>query len=71
MNANLQIRGDYTRVASAEDIPHNRGVTVDANGIKITISNTRGEFYAPSSRYPRQNASLCKAGGEKVNAEHA
>jgi len=70
MSAESQIKDDYTKVASVEDIPRGRGIAVNANGIEIAIFNVKGEFHALSNRCPHQNAPLYKAGEEKINAEH-
>ena len=61
---------EYTRIAELEEIPRGKGIGVDVNGIEIAVFNVDGELYAISNRCAHQRAPLCKAGEEKINAEH-
>ncbi|SEH64210.1 nitrite reductase (NADH) small subunit [Halopenitus malekzadehii] len=67
----LKIDGDeYIKTAQTEEIPEGRGIAIDVDGIEIAIFNADGEFYAISNRCSHQSAPMCKAGEEKINAEH-
>jgi len=62
---------EYTKVAEVGEIPEGRGIGVDVGGIEIAVFNVGdGEYYAISNRCSHQQAPLCKAGEEKINAEH-
>ena len=61
---------DYIKIAEVEEIPRGKGIGVDVNGIEIAIFNVKDDFYAISNRCAHQRAPLCKAGEEKINAEH-
>ena len=61
---------DYTKVAEVGDIPEGRGIGVDVGGIEIAVFNADGEYYAISNRCAHQQAPLCKAGEDKINADH-
>ncbi|MFB6197881.1 MAG: Rieske (2Fe-2S) protein [Halobacteriaceae archaeon] len=66
-----QIDGDeYVKAAGTEAIPEGRGIAVNVNGIEIAVFNAGGEFYAISNRCSHQHAPMCKAGEEKINADH-
>lgn len=66
-----QIDGDeYVKAARTDDIPQGRGIAVDIDGIEIAVFNASGEFYAISNRCSHQHAPMCKAGEEKINADH-
>ena len=61
---------EWTKVAEVGDIPAGRGIGVDVDGIEIAIFNADGDYYAISNRCSHQRAPMCKAGEEKINAEH-
>ena len=61
---------DYTKVAEVGEIPNERGIGVDIDGIEIAVFNADGEYYAISNRCSHQQAPLCKAGEEKLNPEY-
>lgn len=61
---------DWTKVAEIDEIEPGRGLGIDVRGIEIAVFNTDGEFYAIANRCAHQQAPLCKAGEEKINAEH-
>jgi nitrite reductase (NADH) small subunit len=61
---------EYIKIATTEEIPRGKGIGVDVNGIEIAVFNVEEEFYAISNRCAHQRAPLCKAGEEKINAEH-
>lgn len=61
---------DYIKIAQIDEIPRGKGIGVDVNGIEIAVFNVEGDFYAISNRCAHQRAPLCKAGEEKINAEH-
>ncbi len=63
-------RDGFTKVAEADEIPEGRGVGVDVDGVEVAVFNTGDGFYAISNRCAHQHAPLCKAGEEKINAEH-
>lgn len=64
-------RDAFTKVAEVGEITEGRGIGVDVGGIEIAVFNVGdGEYYAISNRCAHQQAPLCKAGEEKVNAEH-
>ena len=61
----------FTKVAEVGDVPEGRGIGVDVDGIEIAVFNVGdGDYYAISNRCAHQQAPLCKAGEEKINAEH-
>jgi nitrite reductase (NADH) small subunit len=61
----------FTKVAEVGEIPEGRGIGVDVGGIEIAVFNVGdGDYYAISNRCAHQQAPLCKAGDEKINAEH-
>ena len=65
------IDGDeYVKAAQTEEIPKGRGIAINVDGIEIAVFNADGEFYAISNRCSHQHASMCKAGEEKINADH-
>lgn len=71
MSANeSSIDNGYTKIAEVNDIPVGRGVGVSIDGIEIAVFNTGDEFYAISNRCAHQQAPLCRAGEEKINADH-
>ncbi|MGM0605286.1 MAG: Rieske (2Fe-2S) protein [Halobacteriota archaeon] len=61
---------EYTKVAEVGDVPTARGIGVEVDGIEIALFNLEGEYYALNNRCAHQRAPLCKAGEEKINAEH-
>jgi nitrite reductase (NADH) small subunit len=61
---------EFTRIGTVEEIPEGKGIGVDVGGIEIAVFNVGGEFFAISNRCAHQRAPLCKAGEEKINAEH-
>ncbi len=63
-------RDGFTKVAEAGEIPEGRGIGVDVGGIEVAVFNAGGEYFAISNRCAHQRAPLCKAGEEKINAEH-
>lgn len=63
-------RENYTAVATVDEIPRGKGIGVDVNGIEIAIFNVKDDFYAISNRCAHQRAPLCRAGEEKINADH-
>jgi nitrite reductase (NADH) small subunit len=66
-----QIDGDeYVKAAKTEEIPEGRGIAVNVDGIEIAVFNADGEFYAISNRCSHQHAPMCKAGEDKINADH-
>lgn len=61
---------EYTKVAEIGDIPVGRAIGVEIDGIEVAVFNTDGEYFAMANRCAHQHAPLCKAGEEKINAEH-
>jgi nitrite reductase (NADH) small subunit len=59
---------DFTKVAATEKIPEGKGIGVSVDGIEIAVFNGGDDFYAISNRCAHQQAPLCKAGDEKINA---
>lgn len=64
-----ETRNEFTAVATAAEIPEGGGIGVSVDGIEIAVFNAGGEFYAISNRCAHQQAPLCKAGEEKINAD--
>lgn len=60
----------YTKVAEVGEIPVGRGIGVDIDGIEVAVFNAEDEYFAIANRCAHQQAPLCKAGEEKINAEH-
>lgn len=60
---------EFTKVATVAEIPEGRGIGVSVDGIEIAVFNTGDEFHAISNRCAHQQAPLCRAGEEKINAE--
>jgi nitrite reductase (NADH) small subunit len=61
---------EFTKVADVDDVPPGEGIGVDVGGIEIAVFRVGDEFYAVSNRCAHQRAPLCKAGDEKINADH-
>ena len=62
---------EFTKVAEVGEIPEGRGIGVSVDGVEIAVFNVGdGDYYAISNRCSHQQAPLCKAGEEKINAEH-
>lgn len=61
----------FVKVADAGAIPEGSGIGVDIDGIEVAVFNVGGgDYYAISNRCSHQGAPLCRAGDEKINAEH-
>lgn len=60
----------YKKALPVSEVPDGRGIGIDIDGIELAIFKVKDEFYAISNRCAHQRAPLCKAGDEKINAEH-
>lgn len=61
---------DFTTVATTDELPPGGALGVTIDGIEVAVFNANGEYYAMSNRCSHQQAPLCNAGEEKVNADH-
>jgi len=63
-------REAYTKVADVDEIPQGEGIGVTVDGLEIAVFSVEDDVYAIANRCAHQRAPLCKAGEEKINAEH-
>lgn len=61
---------EFTKVATVDEFTEGRGIGVDVGGIEIAVFKIEDDFYAIANRCAHQRAPLCRAGEEKINAEH-
>ncbi|MFB6097176.1 MAG: Rieske (2Fe-2S) protein [Haloferacaceae archaeon] len=61
---------EFTKIATVDEFTEGRGIGVDVGGIEIAVFKVKDDFYAIANRCAHQRAPLCRAGEEKINAEH-